>query len=64
MIYNFLWILNLVIVKCQLNYNEVKVTNRMDDILYIELDFQNRNFAKNYFSGGMGFLFLEIIYIN
>ena len=35
-----------MIVKCQLNYNEVKVTNRMDDILYIELDFQNRNFVN------------------
>ena len=35
-----------MIIKCQLNYNEVKVTNRMDDILYIELDFQNRNFVN------------------
>ena len=35
-----------MIVKCQLNYNEVKVTNRMDDILYIELDFQNRIFVN------------------
>jgi hypothetical protein len=35
-----------VIIKCQLNYNEVKVTNRMDDILYIQLDFQNRNFVN------------------